>query len=462
MCAVLVILILYGMVLGSVLAAENQESIVIGVIGPMSLPEGQAEEKAVKLAAEEINAQGGILGKQIKVVVGDTKLDPTAATSEFRRLATVENAKVVIGGFSSGVMLSMMETMAETKTLFLADSSSPACSQKVSDDYEKYKYWFRISQNNGSTFALDLAEMVKFLKSSGYDVKKVYIIRDEHIWTDAVMKDLEPLLSEEGVDIVKDVRVPRGYSDYEQLILEAEEMGADLIMPILAIAGTGDILAKQWATLQPNLLLAGHDLAAIDYQFYDKTNGMANYEIFLADGGALVSAPPTDMCRKFIEAYKSKYGHYPESHQAYGAYDAVYLYKMVVEEAYKAGESDPFNPDVLVKYLERINASNPVELTRTIAFTKNHDLMWGDNFVRNWVSQWQDGKQYIIYPKSVANGELKLPPWIKKEEVQPQTPSQTPEETVKKTPEEKKTPGFEVAVAIVAVISALAVRKRFR
>ncbi|WP_202319728.1 ABC transporter substrate-binding protein [Archaeoglobus neptunius] len=394
--------------------SAGRDKVVIGVIGPMSRPEGVAEKNAVKLAAKEINSQGGILGYKIEVVVGDTKLDSNTAATEFRRLATVDKADVIIGGFSSGVMTTMMETMAETKTLFLTDASSPEHAKKVKENYEKYKYWFRVSQNNGSTFALDLADMVKFLKENGYDVKKVYIIRDEHVWTDPVMAALKPLLAQMGVQIVKDVKIPRGYSEYEQLILEAESLNADLIMPILAISGTGDILAKQWATLKPNILLAGHDLAPIDAGFYEKTNGLANYEIFLADGGALVTAPPTEMCRHFIEEYKKEYGHYPESHQAYGAYDAVYLYKMVVEMAAKDGVKDPFNPDVLVKYLEKFNASNPARLTRPIAFYSNHDLMWGDNYVRNWISQWQDGKQYIIYPENVANGKLKLPPWIKR------------------------------------------------
>ena len=422
-------------------AEETKKEIVIGVIGPMSLPEGQSELKAVKLAVEEINEGGGINGLKLRVVWGDTKLDPNTATSEFRRLATVEKADVIIGGFSSGIMLAMMETMAETKTLFLADASSPLHAKKVKEGYEKYKYWFRITQNNGTTFALDLADMIAFLRQNNYDVKRVYIIRDEHIWTDSVMAELKPLLEKMGVKIVKDTRVPRGYTEYEQLILEAEDLKADIIMPILAIAGTGDVLAKQWGTLKPKILLAGHDLAAIDPEFHKKTKGLANYELFLADSGVVVSAPPTKMCEKFIESYKAKYGHYPEAMQAYGAYDAVYLYKMIVEEAIKAKEANPFDPDVLVKYLERVDPSNPVTLTRVIAFYKNHDLVWGDDFVRNWVAQWQDGKQYIVYPKKVANGELKLPPWFKKEE-------------------EVKTPGFEFAVALLAFAFAIGLRAR--
>ncbi len=390
----------------------GKKEVVIGVIGPMALPEGTAEKNAAMLAAKEINEQGGILGLKVRVVVGDTKLKPDEATKEFRRLATEEKADMVTGGFSSGIMSAMMEVMAETKTVFLADASSPAHPAMVAKEYDKYKYWFRISQNNGSTFAWDLAEMIDYLRDQGVTVDKVYIIRDEHIWTDAVMKGLTPLLEERNVEIVGDEKVPRGFTDYEQILLDAQDKDADLIMPILAIAGTGDVLAKQWAELQISALLAGHDLAAIDAGFYEKTGGAANYYIFLADGGVLVTAPPTEMAAKFVEAYKKEYGHYPESHLAYGAYDAVYIYKMAVEAAYKAGEKDPFDPDVVVKYLEKYNPENPAKLTRNVAFHKNHALVWGDEYVRNWIAQWQDGKQYIIYPSTVANGQLKLPPWI--------------------------------------------------
>jgi len=389
---------------------EPQEKIVIGVIGPMSMSEGTAEENAAKLAAEEINKEGGILGKQIEIVVGDTKLDPSSATAEFRRLATVENAVMITGGFSSGVMNSMMDTMAETKTIFLSDASSPGHPAKVAEEYDTYKYWFRISQNNGTTFAWDLADLIDFLnEKQGMDIKKVYIIRDEHVWTDAVIADLTPLFDERGIEIIKDEKVPRGYATYDVQLTEANSMGADIIMPILAIAGTGDVLAKQWSELEIPILLAGHDLKAIDANFYEDTNGAAEGEVFIADGGVLSTAPPTDVAAKFLEAYKEKYGFYPESHQAYGSYDAVYIYKMAVEAAAEAGEEDPFNADTVVTYLEKYNTDNPVTLTRVIAFHDNHALAWGDDFVRNWPSQWQDGKQVIIWPENVANGEFVLP-----------------------------------------------------
>jgi branched-chain amino acid transport system substrate-binding protein len=410
--AILALVLLLAFCVSQPETIGKREKVVIGVLAPLSLPEGSAQEKAARIAVEEINSKGGILGYKVELVVGDDKLDPTVGSAEFRRLATIEKADVIIGGFSSGVMLATMEVMAETKTLFLADASSPSHSAKVAENYEKYKYWFRL-QNNATTFAYDIADMVKMLRENGYEVKKVYIIRDEHIWAEDVVKALKPLLDSLQVEIVKDVKIPRNYAEYEPLILEAERLNADLIIPIIALAGTGDILVKQWASLKPKLLIGGDLLAANDYAFFEKTGGAANYVIFTADGGTLVTDPITKMGKEFVEKYKAKYGHYPEAHQAFVAYDAVYLYKLAVEEAQRNKEKDPFNSDVLVKYIERFNEKNPVVLTRPIAFTKNHDLAWGDSLTRNWISQWQDGKQVVIYPEHVATGKLKLPPWIK-------------------------------------------------
>ncbi len=410
--AILALVLLLAFCVSQPEAIGKREKVVIGVLAPLSLPEGSAQEKAARIAVEEINSKGGILGYKVELVIGDDKLDPTVGSAEFRRLATIEKADVIIGGFSSGVMLATMEVMAETKTIFLTDASSPSHSAKVAENYEKYKYWFRL-QNNATTFAYDIADMVKMLRENGYEVKKVYIIRDEHIWAEDVVKTLKPLLDSLQVEIVKDVKIPRNYAEYEPLILEAERLNADLIIPIIALAGTGDILVKQWASLKPKLLIGGDLLAANDYAFFEKTGGAANYVIFTADGGTLVTDPITKMGKEFVEKYKAKYGHYPEAHQAFVAYDAVYLYKLAVEEAKRNGERDPFNSDVLVKYIERFNERNPAVLTRPIAFAKNHDLAWGDNLTRNWISQWQDGKQFVIYPKHVATGELKLPPWIK-------------------------------------------------
>ncbi len=445
----LVAMLLIAMIM-PIASAENV--IKIGVIGPMETKYGTAMEHAVKLAADEINEHGGILGKKIEVVVADTKLDQNTATSEFRRLVVDEGCKVIIGGFSSGVALSMLDTMADLareghKVIWLGDASSPRLTDKVAQDYEHYKYFFRPLGLNASTFPLDMVAMLDFLRSQGLNIKKVAIIRDNALWTDDVMKVFKPLLEKHGYEIAMDEKAERGQTDFSSFLLKAQEK-ADVIVPILAHV-RGDSLVKQWADMKIRIPIAGHDLSAIDPDYWKATDGKCFGEIYTADGGG-VPIPINDKMKHFLDAYKAKYGHLPEAYSAYGCYDAVYLYKEAVEMAAKAGEKNPFDPDVLVKYLEKFNRTHPFEGVRgKIAFTKNHDLVWGDGFVRNWICQWQKGKQVVLYPKYMATGKLVLPDWIK--------PSGA-KETVKK--EEKGTPGFEVAVGLTGLALAYAIRRK--
>ena len=398
----------------------GKTEVIIGVIGPLATLIGRSEEKAAKLAVEEINAKGGILGLPLKLTVGDTKLKPDEAVAELRRLVTVEKADMLTGGFSSGVMLAMMEAMAELKIPLYSDCSSPRHSAKVAENYEKYKYWFRM-QTNGYTFAWDLADLLDMLEEKGVDVSEIYVIRDEHIWVDDVEAFFNPLLEKRGITVVKNVKVPRGYTEYEPLLLEAHDLGAKVVVPIVAISGTGDILVKHWARLKLPTLLAGHDLIAMDPAFWEKTEGAANYSTYVASGGALPSVALTDTGEKFIKNYKIKYGVYPEQEQAFEVYDAIYLYKTVVEKAAMEGIENPFDPDVVVEYTEKYTRDNPIVLTRVIAFHPpgttiqgvrwDHEVVWGEDFMRNWIFQWQDGKPYIVRGK-LKTRELKLPPWL--------------------------------------------------
>ena len=427
------------LLLALLIPVANAEVIKIGVIGPMQTKYGLAMKHAVELAAKEINEHGGILGNEVEVITADTKFDSNTATTAFRDLVD-RGCKVIIGGFASGVALSMMDTMADLaktghKVIWLGDASSPRITQLVAKDYNDYKYYFRVLTLNASTFPLDMIDMLDFLRSQGLKIKKVAIIRDNALWTDDVMKKFKPLLEKHGYEIVIDEKVSRGQTDFSSFLLKAQSE-ADVIVPILAHVN-GASLVKQWADMHIGIPIAGHDLSAIDPDYWNATDGKCNYEIYTADGGSVPVAINPRM-EHFLKAYEEEYGHLPEAFSAYGCYDAVYLYKTVVEQAYKDGVKDPFDPDVLVKYLERYNATHPYDGIRgKIAFTKNHDLLWGNGYIRNWICQWQDGKQVVLYPKDMATGTLELP--MKKEQ--------------------KKGPGFELLVCIVAIAFAYAIRK---
>ncbi len=392
---ILLMVMVGSVVMGCANKKATNNTIKIGVIGPMQTKYGIAMVHAAKLAAEEINKEGGILGKKIEIVTADTKMDPNTGIVAFRRLA--DECNVIVGGFSSGVCLSMQKVMAEKKILWLGDSATPRLTQKVSDNYNLYKYYFRVIGTNASTFPLDMVAMLNYLNENGIHIKRVAIIRDNALWTDDVMKVLKPLLEKNGYTIVMDEKVNRGQTDFTTLLLKAKQEKADVIMPIIAHV-RGAPLVKEWKRLKLGIPIAGHDLSAIDPDYWNATGGACNGELYTADGGG-VPYPINAKMAHFLKAYKEKYHTLPEAFDAYGVYDAIYLYKQAVEDAAKAGEKNPFDSNVLVKYLEKYNTKHPFEGVRgKIAFTKYHDLVWGNEFVRNWICQWQNGKQVVVYP----------------------------------------------------------------
>ncbi len=393
-------------------AVKASNVVKIGIIGPMETKYGTAMVHAARLAAEEINANGGILGRKVVILTADTKMDPNTGTMAFRRLAD-EGCNVIIGGFSSGVCLSMLQVMAKKKVLWLGDSATPRLTDKVKQDYQRYKYYFRPIGTNASTFPLDMVAMLNYLNKEGVHIKNIAIIRDNALWTDDVMKVLKPLLEKNNYTIVMDEKVNRGQTDFTTLLLKAKQDKADVIMPIIAHV-RGVALVKEWARLKLGIPIAGHDLSAIDPDYWNATGGACNGELYTADGGG-VPYPINSKMAHFLQAYREKYHTLPEAFDAYGVYDAVFLYKQAVENAAKAKEKNPFDPNVLVKYLEQFNATHPFKGVRgNIAFTKNHDLMWGNKYVRNWICQWQNGKQVVVYPHVswIKTGKL-ITPWKK-------------------------------------------------
>jgi branched-chain amino acid transport system substrate-binding protein len=93
--------------------AQAQNTIKIGWVGPLSPPGGYAEgalmKQAAQLAADEINAKGGLLGKQVEVIYQDTRGQPEEGTAAAERLISQDKVVAITGEFHSSVFLAEME-----------------------------------------------------------------------------------------------------------------------------------------------------------------------------------------------------------------------------------------------------------------------------------------------------------------------------------------------------------------
>lgn len=139
-------MLLIVMVMSCWLVATSSptEPIKLGAVVPLGDITGSQAAKAMKLAAKEINRKGGILGRQIKVLVEDSQFKPEKGAAALEKLATVDKVDFFIGGMSSSVHLGEIPTLKKYKKITVwIGAASHLCEEalKGSDWYFHLHPW---------------------------------------------------------------------------------------------------------------------------------------------------------------------------------------------------------------------------------------------------------------------------------------------------------------------------------
>jgi branched-chain amino acid transport system substrate-binding protein len=133
-CALFLVLVLLAAV-GPAPAQPRGEPITVGLLAPLTGSAarwGTYAQNGAGLAADEVNAAGGVLGRPIQVVAADSQCQPAQGVSGLRRLITSDHVSFVIGDICSSVTLAIMPVVAESKVVLVnAGSSHPDITYKA-------------------------------------------------------------------------------------------------------------------------------------------------------------------------------------------------------------------------------------------------------------------------------------------------------------------------------------------
>ncbi|UCE53398.1 MAG: ABC transporter substrate-binding protein, partial [Desulfobacterales bacterium] len=182
--------------------AIADDTIKIGVVAPFKTPSGESLLNAAKLAEEDINAEGGIMGKKIELIFGNTEYKPEKGAMAYKKLVLQDKCELVIGTCSSGVAKAIMDQMARYKKLFIpTGAASEALSELYASDREKYKYWFRVMHLSGelSTVSLDFIYGVPVKKMGA---KRIAIMAENALWTRSMVTEAEEFFKQKGIEVV--------------------------------------------------------------------------------------------------------------------------------------------------------------------------------------------------------------------------------------------------------------------
>ena len=193
--------------------ALGADTIKIGVIGPMNFVQGKGHWNGALMAAEEINAKGGVqVGNkkmEIELVKADSNefLNVTDATNAMELLMTRHKVDFVVGGFRSEAVFAMQDIAMDYKKIFIGTGASHSkLCLRVAEDYDRYKYWFRGTPFNekflGRTTFIHLATVGAILKKSLNIPKiKVAIVAEKAMWVEPMIAAAKGVIPKFGMEV---------------------------------------------------------------------------------------------------------------------------------------------------------------------------------------------------------------------------------------------------------------------
>jgi branched-chain amino acid transport system substrate-binding protein len=296
---------------------DKPESAVIkiGAAGQLTGSEavfGADMLNGVKLAVEEWNTKGGVLGKKIELVAGDDQAEPRQAVTVANKFVA-DGVAGVVGHFNSSCSIPASEVYNKAGIPQISHAST---NPKLTD--QGFTGVFRVCGRDdqqgkaAANFALQKLQ-----------VKKVAIIHDKTTYGEGFAKEFQKSLGS-GVQVVLFEGITKGEKDYSPVVTKLKSAGPDLIF-FGGIYNEGGLLVKQFKAMGGTAPFIGGDGIMSEEMLKiggDATEG--TYATFGPDTKEVASARP------FNESYRKKYGE-PGVYSVY-AYDAANILLQAIQK----------------------------------------------------------------------------------------------------------------------------------
>ncbi len=364
---------------------------------------GQETFRGVSIAAEIINEQGGILGAPIVFERADATT-PAQARSEADRLAN-SGIKLVIGSNSSALSIPASQTLERAKVIFW----EPAAAVEELTT-RGYKYTFRTSPP-GSEWTQSMVDFAvqDLIPSLGLskDKAKVAIKYEDGPFGSSLDKYLVQRLQHHNITPVLNEQYSARASDLSSLVLKLKNSNADVILST-DYPNDAVLFARQSKEMGLKTKAVVGWVGLASPKFYqdvgEYAEGMASIDLPVRLDPAKLSPEVRKLREEFHTRYEKKFGTPPSGMAAPGFDSAWILFKYVLP---KAGSLDPEAVRTAALAVDLPTGSTP--LGWGVKFTppaKEGQHSGQNTRAFAGVSQWQNGKQVLVWPASVSAGKL--------------------------------------------------------
>ena len=353
---------------------SSSKEIKIGLLNEMTggnATIGTAAANGAKLAIKEINANGGLLGKQIKAVVADNKSEPSEAANAMTKLLTQDKVVAVTGTFSSSNAIAAASVAeANTSPYLVAGATNPKVTvDDKTKNVKKYIYRVCFIDPFQGTVAANFA--AKDLK-----VKKAAMLVDNSSdYSKGLAEFFEAALVKEGGEIVANEAYLQKDTDFKATLTKIKSKGAEVLYVPGYYEEVGKIVkqAREMGITVPIIGADGWDSPKL----VEIASAAALNNTYFTNHYSVEDTSPK--AQAFVEAYTKEYGQKPEALAVLG-YDAVY---------------------VLADAIKRANSTDSAKIIEALAETKDFPAISGVTTINKThdadknavVIEMKDGKQ---------------------------------------------------------------------
>jgi ABC-type branched-subunit amino acid transport system substrate-binding protein len=337
------------------------EPITVGLLAPVTgifADFGDLMTKAMNLAVDRVNAEGGILGRPLTVIAEDDQGDPAVATERARKLLVQDNVDILMGTVSSATTLAVLPLVDQAQKVFFypLDGEDKTCLPGGGTNPLVFGL--------GDTPQQRLSRFVPAIVEQAGD--DWYLIGNDYVFPRSVNAVAIEYLQGAGGNVVAEEYVPLGTSDYRPIIDKIANSGATVVFS--TTVGTDGVAFTKQAReggLFDRMTVTG--VATFAPEVYGGLQGFAD-GVLTADRYS--EQVDNDVNREFVAAFKEAYDYQlPIGGTAAACYGAILLWR---EAANKAGS---FEPEPFAKACEGMQMTLPqgdVEIDAENHLLKQH------------------------------------------------------------------------------------------
>ncbi|WP_110945890.1 urea ABC transporter substrate-binding protein [Streptomyces avicenniae] len=297
------------------------DTIKVGLLnslsGTMAISEVTVRD-ALLLAIEEINADGGVLGRQIEPISEDGASDWPTFAEKSEKLIQQDGVAAVFGCWTSASRKAVLPVFEQNGSLLFYPVQYEGLEQSPNIFY------------TGATTNQQIIPALDYLREEE-DVESLYLVGSDYVFPRTANRIITAYAEEHGIEIVGEDYAPLGSTEFATIATKVEDSGADAVFNTLngdsnvsffrEYAATG-LTAETMPVL--SVSIAEEEVAGIGaeylagqltaWNYYQTTEGAAN--------------------ESFVQAFQDRYGEdRPTSDPMEAAYTSVYLWAAMVEEA---------------------------------------------------------------------------------------------------------------------------------